>query len=180
MKALVIYDSNCGNTKKIAEVVAGEISCDAVNIADIEPSDLVGYDLLVVGTPIIGWMPTERMQAFLSKLKNGQLDGVKATTFDTRVRLFIHGDAMNKLAGGLKKLGAEIIVSPMPFYVAGSKDEPCLLDGEVEKAKSWASKIKKMILDLEGPIAEVEKELKDGHISKKFDNASDFLADIKK
>ena len=37
-----------------------------------------------------------------------------------------------------------------------------------------------MTPNLEGLIAEVEKELKDGHISKKFDNASDFLADLKK
>ena len=145
MKILVIYDSNCGNTKKIAEVVASEMGCDAVSITDIKPSDLVDYDLLVVGTPIIGWMPTERMQAFMAKIKNGQLNGVKATTFDTRVKLFIHGDAMNKLANGLKKSGAEIIVSSMPFYVAGPKDAPCLLDGETEKAKSWAMEIVKAI-----------------------------------
>ena len=33
---------------------------------------------------------------------------------------------------------------------------------------------------LEGLIAQVESELKSGQVSKKFDNASDFLADLKK
>lgn len=144
MKSLVIYDSNFGNTKKIAEVVADELGCAAVKITDIDPSDLTSYDLLVVGTPIIGWMPTEHMQAFLAKLKTGELSGVKATTFDTRVKLFIHGDAMNKLANGLKKLDAEIITIPMAFFVAGKKDEPYLLDGEIEKARDWAAEINKI------------------------------------
>ncbi len=33
---------------------------------------------------------------------------------------------------------------------------------------------------LEGLIAQVESELKSGQVSKKFDNANDFLADLKK
>ena len=147
MKALVIYDSNCGNTQKIAETIAEGLGCDAVNTANVDPSNLVGYGLLVFGAPIIGWMPTERMQAFMAKIKTGQLNGVKATTFDTRVKLFIHGDAMNKLAGSLKKLGADIIIDPMPFYVAGPKDEPYLIDGETEKARGWACKIKNIVLN---------------------------------
>ena len=141
MKALVVYDSNLGNTKLIAETIAGELGSDtrAVSITDVKADDLAGVELLVVGSPIIGWKPTVHMQEFLAGLRPGQLNGIKATTFDTRVKLFIHGDAANEMAKRLKELGAEIVAEPMPFYVRG-KEGP-LFEGEVEKAKAWAKKL---------------------------------------
>jgi flavodoxin len=141
MKALVIYDSNLGNTKLIAEAIANELGEDArtVSVTNVKADDLAGVELLVVGSPIIGWKPTVRMQQFLTGLKPGQLNGIKATTFDTRVKLFIHGDAAKEMAQRLKELGAEIVTEPMPFYVRG-KEGP-LFDGEVEKAKAWAKKL---------------------------------------
>ena len=141
MKALVIYDSNLGNTKLIAETIAaglGEGTC-SLSIVNVKADDLMGVELLVVGSPIIGWKPTERMQQFLAGLKPGQLTGIKATTFDTRVKLFIHGDAAKEMAKRLTELGAEIVVEPMPFYVRG-KEGP-LFEGELEKAKVWAKKL---------------------------------------
>jgi flavodoxin len=141
MKALVIYDSNLGNTKLIAETIAGELGDDtrAISITDIKADDLAGVELLVVGSPIIGWKPTVHMQEFLARLQPGQLNGIKATTFDTRVKLFIHGDAAKEMAKRLTELGAQIVTEPMPFYVRG-KEGP-LFDGEVEKAKVWAKKL---------------------------------------
>lgn len=141
MRSLVVYDSNYGNTQKIADIIAEGLGCDAMHISELDPGQLSDYDLLVVGTPINGWRPTIGMQEFLSKLKKKQLDGIKATTFDTRVKLFIHGDAMGKLAHILEDSGAEIIIDPMPFYVGGGQNEPYLLDGETEKARDWAGKI---------------------------------------
>lgn len=145
MKSLVIYDSNYGNTQKVAEVIATEIGGKAVSISVVSPSELAELDVLVVGTPIIGWKPTVKIQEFLSKLQDNQLAGISATSFDTRVKLFIHGDAMGKVADTLKRAGANILVNPMPFYVAGPQAEPYLLDGELEKAKTWANEIKNKI-----------------------------------
>jgi flavodoxin len=96
-------------------------------------------ELLIVGSPIIGWKPTVRMQEFLAGLAPGQLKGIKVTTFDTRVKLFIHGDAAKEMAKRLRKLGAGIAAEPMPFYVKG-KEGP-LFEGEVEKAREWAKKL---------------------------------------
>lgn len=143
MKALVLYDSNFGNTAKIAEVIAHELGTKATTISDVKPDDLPQYDLLVLGTPINGWMPTVGMQVFLDKLP--LLDGVKATSFDTRVKLFIHGDAMGTIASVLERRGAELIVEPMPFYVAGPQETPYIVDGEIEKAGKWARDIKKAL-----------------------------------
>jgi flavodoxin len=142
MKALVIFDTSFGNTKIIAETIARELGNDtkAVLVSDFDINELGGIDLLVVGSPIIGWKPSERMDKFLASLSKDQLKGIKAATFDTRVKIFFHGDAAKKIAQALKKAGAEIIVSPQAFLVQG-KEGP-LIDGEIEKAKEWANTIK--------------------------------------
>ena len=140
MKTLIIYDSNYGNTKKIAEIIAKELSAKAISVLDFKQSDLEGIDLLICGSPINGWKPSEKMQDFLANLKESQLKGIKATSFDTRVKLFIHGDAAKKIAKKLEEAGAEIIIEPEVFYVKG-KEGP-LFDGETEKATEWAKEIK--------------------------------------
>src|SRR5665647_580576 len=94
MKAVVVFDSNLGNTKKIAETLAKELGEDtkAIAVSDFNIKDLKGIDLIIAGSPIIGWKPTEKMDKFLSDLDKDQLKGIKAASFDTRVKLFIHGD----------------------------------------------------------------------------------------
>lgn len=137
MKALVIYDSAFGNTKKIAEVVAKTLGAKAILVKEFKKSDLDGIDLLVVGSPINGWRPLPSITDFLNSL--GDLKNVKATSFDTRVKLFIHGDAKDKIAKTLESAGSKIVVEPMAFYVKGQ--EGPLIDGEIEKASKWAKTI---------------------------------------
>lgn len=136
MKALVVYDSAYGNTRSVAEAIAGALRATSVPVGDFKPEALAAGDLLVVGSPINGWRPTPKITALLSALGNGSLKGVKAAAFDTRVRMFIHGDAAKKITHALKAGGADIIAEPMPFYVKGS--EGPLREGEIEKAEGWA------------------------------------------
>lgn len=142
VKALVIFDSTYGNTKIIAETVAKELgeNAKAIAVSDFNENELQNVDLVIAGSPIIGWKPTENMGNFLSNLQNGQLKGIKAAAFDTRVKIFISGDAAKKISGKLKEAGADIISKPQLFYVKGS--EGPLLDGEIEKAKQWAASLK--------------------------------------
>lgn len=140
MNTLVIFDSNYGNTQKIAEVVAQEISAKVINVSDLKSSDLLGIELLVVGSPIIGWRPAEKMGKFLDGLAKDSLKGIKAGAFDTRMNVWYSGNAYNKIAKKLKNAGAEIIVESKGFYVKG-KEGP-LVEGELEKAKEWARTMK--------------------------------------
>jgi flavodoxin len=144
MKVLVVFDSNLGNTKKIAETIVKEFGEDskAMPVIDFSIKDLNGIDLIIVGSPIIAWKPTERMDKFLSGLDENQLKGIKAASFDTRIKLFIHGDAMKKISDKLKNAGAEIIVEPQAFIVQGKEKETVLAAGEIEKAAGWAKLIK--------------------------------------
>jgi len=70
MKALVIYDTNFGNTKVISETIVKELGKDAkvISVSDIKAREIKGIDLLVVGSPIVGWKPSEKMVAFLATL----------------------------------------------------------------------------------------------------------------
>lgn len=141
MKALVVFDSNLGNTKKIAETIAKELGEDtkAISVSDFDNKDLKGIDLIIAGSSIIAWKPTEKMDKFLSDLDKDQLKGIKAATFDTRVKIF-HGDAAKKISQKLIEAGAEIVGKPQAFFVKG-KEGP-LVDGEIEKATKWAKSIK--------------------------------------
>ena len=144
MKALVLYDSYFGNTKIIAETIAKELGDNTAltSVTDFKTEMLNGVNLLIVGSPIRGWKPSERMQVLLSTFKKDQLKGIKATTFDTRVRIF-HGDAAKAMAKKLKESGAEIIINSESFDVKGQ--EGPLFEKEVEKAVNWAISIKQIL-----------------------------------
>jgi len=143
MRTLVIYDSNHGSTKIIAENIAERLDAKAKFVSNCLPGDLKALDLLIIGSPIIGWRPSEKMSAFLGQLKADDVKHLKVATFDTRVKLFIHGDAMEKIARIFSNLGASTIVESMPFYVKGQQGG--LLRGEIEKAVKWADSIKNRI-----------------------------------
>lgn len=135
----MIFDSNFGNTKKIAEAIAKKLHTKAVAVSEVSKTHLENIDLLIVGSPIIGWKPSEKMDKFLAGLRSGQLKNVRAAAFDTRIKLFIHGDGASKISKALENAGAEIITQPKGFFVRG-KEGP-LLKGEMEKALEWASVI---------------------------------------
>lgn len=144
MNTLVIYDSNFGNTKIIAESIAKGIGegTKVIPVSDYKDGDLNVVDLLVLGSPILAWRPSEKTNKFLSALK--ELNGLKFTTFDTRIKIFIHGDAANKMAKVLKSLGGNMITDPEYFYV-NDKEGP-LLEGEVERAFEWGKEIVKKVV----------------------------------
>lgn len=143
MKSLVIFDSNFGSTGIIANIIAKELGIKAISVSNINKDDLNNINLMIIGSPIIGWKPSERMEEFLAGLESSQLKGVSIATFDTRVKLFIHGDAMGKIADSLTSLGANKIIDSMAFYVKGK--EGGLFDGETNKALLWAAEIKKRV-----------------------------------
>lgn len=139
MKSLIIYDSNYGNTKQLAEAMADVLGASAVSVKTATAEMLKGVELLLVGSPINGWRPTEATGQFLASLPAGSLRGVRVAAFDTRISLIIHGDAAKKIARELARAGATEAAPPEPFYVKGTK-EP-LKDGELERSRAWAKAV---------------------------------------
>ena len=142
MKALVVFDSEHGNTQAIATAVAATLGSDvrARPVTGLDLKELEGLDLLVAGSPIHAWKPSAKMQSFLAALKPDQLKGTKAAAFDTRVKIFFHGDAAGKITRLLKQAGAEIVAEPAGFDVL-SREGP-LAEGEAARARGWARSVK--------------------------------------
>jgi flavodoxin len=143
MNTLVVYDSQYGNTKRIAQVIADTLrpfgQAQAVRV-DLDRSfNFQGLDLLILGSPTQGMQPTLTMQAFLEKVSPSSLRGLPVACFDTRFRGFLwKNSAAPRMVKQLRALGVEPIVPPESFFVKAMKAEGPLLPGEVERAASWA------------------------------------------
>ena len=151
MKKLVIYDSQYGNTKKIAEAVANAIKGDLVGVEELSEELVEGASLLVVGSPTQGGRPTQRLQDFFFTLPGDSLKGVSIASFDTRLKesnlnfalkLLVKtiGYAASKMETLLVSKGGRVVNTAEGFFVKG-KEGP-LMDGELERAIKWAKKIK--------------------------------------
>ena len=88
-RALVLYHSLFGNTKKVALTLAMgiqdagvEVDCKSVNDAD--PAEVTSYDLIAIGGPTHMIRPSKEMKAFLDRLKPIELRDLFGFAFDTR------------------------------------------------------------------------------------------------
>lgn len=146
MKKLVVYDSQYGNTEKVAQAIAKSISAKAIRLSEIISSDMTSVNTLVIGSPTQGGRATVAINKFLNELSTRSLNNVKVAVFDTRflekdlnlaLKLLVRtiGYAAPKMAETLKKKGANLIVPPEGFIVTG-KEGPLAL-GEIERASKW-------------------------------------------
>ncbi|MBW2972181.1 hypothetical protein KY359_04055 [Candidatus Woesearchaeota archaeon] len=93
MKALVVYYSRTGTTKKVADEIVRLLKCDSERILDVKDrsgplgymrsgkegmkriipeiketeKDPSKYDIVILGTPIWGWNMASPMRAYLAK-----------------------------------------------------------------------------------------------------------------
>jgi flavodoxin len=153
MKVLVIYDSVFGNTEKIAQAIANalrpKVGVELLQAGTLTPAQLLGSDLLIVGSPTRGFRPTEAVAALLKGIGAKALGGLKVAAFDTRLeadqvksaatRFVIEtgGYAAKRIADSLKKAGGTLVVPPEGFFVEDT--EGPLKLGELERAAKWAA-----------------------------------------
>lgn len=153
VNALVIYDSEFGNTERIARAIAeglGErYAVRAAPVSEaIQPMSET-LDLLVVGGPTQKHGMSPNLHEFLDGLSRRSLRGVRAATFDTRYRMsrLLSGSAARQAAGRLRRAGCHLVSEPESFFM--ERDVPPqgekrrhgmeqLEPGEVERAREWA------------------------------------------
>ncbi|MGD8794606.1 MAG: flavodoxin family protein [Anaerolineae bacterium] len=143
MKTIVVYDSLYGNTEIIARAVGdmlpGEVQVQRVGQG--QAADLETADLLIVGSPVHGALPSEAVQGLLERIGAPAREGARAATFDTRLTWkFLErwgGFAAPKMADTLKGKGWALVGEPGGFFVRGLKKGP-LKKGEAERAAAWA------------------------------------------
>ncbi len=152
MKALIVYDSAFGNTEKIAQAMGEAIGCEARRVTEVQPGQLTGLYVLIVGSPTQKFQPLPAIKEFLKNIPAQGLAGVKVAAFDTRftvseiekIRVLaffvkIFGYAAQPIADRLTKKGGELAVSPEGFFVEDT--EGPLKEGELERATEWARQI---------------------------------------
>jgi NAD(P)H dehydrogenase (quinone) len=87
-KALIVYYSRSGNTRKMAETIAEgvkkeEVAVDVRDVKDVTPDDLRAFDAIVVGSPTYyGSMAAEIKKLFDDSIRfHGKLDGKIGAAF---------------------------------------------------------------------------------------------------
>jgi flavodoxin I len=145
MRALVVYDSVFGNTEEIAKAIGGAIEGEVrvLRAGEVEPLELENISLLVVGAPTQGGRATPAVRDFLDRISKAEINGLDAASFDTRhisrvTKIF--GYAAGRIAGIMKKKGANLIAEPEGFFVEGTKGP--LKAGELERATAWGERLK--------------------------------------
>ena len=143
MKTLVAFDSLYGNTEIVARAIAEALpgAVTVLRVDQVQASELAAVDLLVIGSPTHGAMPTATAQALVDRIGPPAREGAKAATFDTRLTWpFLEkwgGFAAPKMAEALEGKGWTLAGEPGGFYVKGLKKGP-LKKGEAERASAWA------------------------------------------
>ena len=143
MKTLVVYDSVYGNTEIIAQAIAAAIPGEVkvLRVGQVQPNDWESVDLLLIGSPTHGALPTEAVQGVLERIGSPPREGALAGTFDTRLAWgFLErwgGFAAPKMADTLKEKGWRLAGEPAGFFVKGPRKGP-LKRGEADRAAAWA------------------------------------------
>jgi len=147
-KAIVIYDTQFGNTEKIARALASGlreqgVQVDCIKASEVDINKLVGYDLLAVGGPTQAFGTSKPMKDFLGRLEGVELRGKNAFAFDTKVRFIFTGSAAKGIEGRLRKLGMKIARSYASAIVKGN--EGPLEEGEEEMFKQIGTELSRSI-----------------------------------
>jgi flavodoxin I len=144
MKALVIYDSLYGNTEEIAKEIGRALGSGAkvVKVGFAKVEDVASSHLVVIGSPTQGGRQTPGIKAFVDELPVDALKDKRFAAFDTRFKNImakIFGYAAPRIESAIKAKGGNTTAQPQGFFVKGTKGP--LLDGELERAATWAKAI---------------------------------------
>jgi len=154
LKALIVYHSQFGNTRRLAESMAETmrqraevrlVSIDALDAAEVETADLV-----VTGSPTHAFAVPQAVRDFLEALPAGILAGMSVAAFDTTVKVWPlrHLRASPRLLRHLRRLGGKPIAPPQTFFVQTRNPQKSgqidlLLDDQLGRARQWAEQILK-------------------------------------
>lgn len=143
MKVLVVYDSQYGNTEKIARAIGDAIpGARVLHASEADASELESLGLLIVGSPTHGGRPMGAVQIFLRKAPATAIEGINVAAFDTRFAsgfAKIFGYAAVRIANTLKRKDGSLVVGPEGFIVEATKGP--LREGELERAAGWAGEV---------------------------------------
>jgi flavorubredoxin len=113
-KALILYDSVYGNTKKVAMSIgrgleSGGVSVDVININEFKIEELTRYDFIAIGGPTHYHGASKNMKLFLSNLKHLRLNHKIGVAFETKADSSFSGSAAKRIKRYLNKMNVRVI-----------------------------------------------------------------------
>ncbi len=154
MHTLVLYNSKYGNTRRIAETVAGILNTTGLarttSFDQFSTGDLQDADLVIVGSPTYYQAVPKAVRVILKTIPKQSLKGRWVASFDTSLRMWgpiMLMTAAHGIMSRLKKLGGKKLINPMTFIVksmevpSGTGELDMLEDGEMARAQDWAHEI---------------------------------------
>ena len=142
MKCLIVYFSQTGNTEKVAKAIQAGIKeagvhCDITGIKDANPKRLYDYDLIGLGAPVFGAVPSN-VSFFIKNMRFvGGKHAFAFATHGTFPDLFFPEIFVKLKKRGLVVIGSRswyadcsLLHMPTPYPTAGHPDEIDLKDAE--------------------------------------------------
>jgi flavodoxin/ferredoxin len=163
MKTLIIYFSQTGFTRKVAErirdgIVEGAGQCDLTSLADVDKDSLVGYDLVGLGCPVFYYKEPFNVRDFMQGLP--ELKDKQWFVFCTHGSVM--GNTLILMAEALNQKGILVVgyhdtyadgsipFYPYPTLTTGHPDEL-----EYEEARTFG----RDVVERSRRIAEGERDL---------------------
>lgn len=169
-KGIIVYLSYTSNTMQIAESIYKGMSplmdsCDIVKLRKTSPADLVGYNLIGIGSPVrLGTMPFE-LKEFIDGMKS--LEGMHCFVFNTHAALPVN--FMRHTVTALKDKGLVVIgfknwyctvylpYVPKPYFTDGHPD-----DIDLEEAEGFGREMVERSRRIRDGAVELIQQLPDG------------------
>lgn len=156
MQAVVVFDTQFGNTEQVARAIAegiadhGFVDVLAATAALGRPQ--VPPDLLLIGGPTQRHGMSPNLRAYVDALPRDGLRNTRVAAFDTRYRMppLLSGSAAKEVAARLRRTGFRLVAAPESFSI--ERDRPPdgekrrhgseqLEPGELERAREWGRRL---------------------------------------
>jgi len=173
MRALVISDSQFGNTSRIARAIARGLRACGWEADDAPATDWnahvrsgSAFDLILVGGPTVSRRMTAPLASCVDDLA-AHVAGRAVGAFDTRYRgsELIMGSAARKAARLLERGGGRLVAPKESFFVVraegpmGQHVRPgfsTLADGEESRAEAWGRQLAERMVAATRALAAVD------------------------
>jgi flavorubredoxin len=145
-RIMIVYESKYGNTKLVAETIAGglrEVEGSEVVVSELKEVDrnkIPNYDAILVGSPNHVGGLTWGIKKFIGKLGKLPLEGKSLAAFDTCLGIS-SGQAMKKMEKRIEERvpGSKLLTPGLSIKVKGMRGP--ISEGKLPKCKEFGNKI---------------------------------------